>query len=372
MVSTAALVIVLASFSGLEGLISSLYSDFYQDIKIESANTKSFNRDYIPETIYETEGLVNYSRVVEDIVMVKHEDQFIFSTIKGVEVPFIEMSRMDEFMDDGMAMLEDGYGPLAIIGTQALMNLNAYIYAVDGSYESLTIFAPNRNKKIKRNSTEAFTTSRIDMVGNYSYGTDGSDNYIVVPIDFAADILNYDKEISSVEMDFLNDVDLEEKKAELQKVLGPSFVVSTSYEQNEIIYKTNKSEKWMTAMLLAFIFFLATFNMVATITMIVIEKKSNLKTLFALGAKKSQLERIFFFEGLLINGIGVALGLAIGYGVCYLQKVYGLIRLKDGIVDYYPVEMKLDDFLMILTITLFFGILAAYLPGKFLIKRIIN
>ena len=372
MISTAALVIVLASFSGLEGLISSLYSDFYQDIKIESKNTKTFDRSFIPAEVYETEGLINYSRVVEDIVMVKYDEQFIFSSIKGVDKEFLEMSRMSAFMDDGMAIIEDDYGPLAIIGTQALMNLNAYIYAVDGTYASLTIFAPNRNRKIKMNDLDALTPSVIDMVGNYSYGTGATDNYIIVPLDYAADILHYENEISYIELDFLDDVDLEDKKEELMQILGPSFKVTTSFEQNEVIYKTNRSEKWMTAMLLAFIFFLATFNMVATITMIVIEKRANLKTLYALGAKKTQLERIFFYEGLLINGIGMFLGLAIGYGICYLQKVYGLIRIEEGIVDYYPITFKLEDFITIMVITLFFGILAAYLPSKFLIKRIIN
>lgn len=372
MISTAALVIVLASFSGMENLVSSFYSDFYQDIKIESKNTKTFERSFIPDEVYQVEGLVNYSKVVEDIVMVKYEEQFIFSSVKGVEPSFIEMSRMADFMDEGIPVLEDQYGPWALVGTQAMMNLNAWIYAVDGSPESITLYAPNRNKKIKRNSLDNFTTSKIYMGGNYSYGTDASDSYVIVPIDFASDILNYKDEISSIEMDFSDDVDLEAKKEELKEILGPSFTVKTSFEQNEIIYKTNKSEKWMTAFLLAFIFFLATFNMVATITMIVIEKKSNLNTLWSLGAKKSQIERIFFYEGLLINGIGMVLGLALGYGVCLLQMTLGLISIPNGVVDYFPVALKIDDLLLILSITLFFGILAAYLPGKILIKRILN
>ena len=125
-------------------------------------------------------------------------------------------------------------------------------------------------------------------------------------------------------------------------------------------------------MLLAFIFFLATFNMIASITMLVIEKKANMQTLFSLGARKIQLQRIFFFEGLLINGLGLFLGLIVGYGVCLIQQKVGFITLEGSIVEYFPIKFKLEDLFVILSITTIFGILAAYLPSKFLIKRIIK
>lgn len=372
MVSTAALVIVLSSFSGLEGLIASLYSDYYQDIQIESEKTKTFDRNFIPREIYETEGLINYSEMIEDVVMVKSEDHYIFTSIIGVERQFLEMCRINEHIDEGLPILEDEFGPLALIGVDAMMNLDAYVYAFDGNYESVIIYAPNRTKEISRNMMDAaFTTSRIELGGSFVFGAQETDNLIMVPIDFAAQILVYDNEISSIQMDFTSDTDLEDKKAELQEIIGPDFRVKTNYEQNELIYKTSRSEKWYTTLLLAFIFFLATFNMVATITMIVIEKKDNLKTLWALGARKSQLEKIFFYEGLLINGLGVTLGLGIGYFFCFLQQTVGLIRMQ-GVVEYYPVVFKLEDLLLILAITISFGTVAAWAPGKFLIKRIIN
>ena len=375
MVSTAALVIVLSSFSGIEGLITSLYSDYYQDIKIESTNSKTFDRSFIPDEVFISEGLVNYSEVIEDIVMVKYDDNSIFTTVVGVEDPFLEMTNMSQHLDDGIPILRDNYGPLALIGLEAEYALDAYIYTPAGSNENITLFAPNRNKKLRTNTmamADAFTTSRIDLVGDFAFGTSETDNLIIVPIEFASEILQYDNEVTSIQIDFSDDVDLESKKAELQEIVGPSFKVKTGFEQNELIYKTSKSEKWFTALLLAFIFFLSTFNMIASITMIVIEKRDNLKTLWAMGARKNQLEKIFFYEGLLINGIGIFLGLFFGYLICFLQQTVGLIRMQDGIVDYYPVVFKLEDLLLILSITIFFGTLAAYLPGKFLIKRIIK
>jgi lipoprotein-releasing system permease protein len=139
-----------------------------------------------------------------------------------------------------------------------------------------------------------------------------------------------------------------------------------------LIFETSQSEKWITTLLLGFIFFLATFNMIASITMLVIEKRENMRTLFALGAKETQLRRIFFYEGLLINGLGLIFGLILGYGVCYLQLEFGLIAMENSHVEFFPITFKWIDLFLILGITTVFGILAAYLPSRFLIKRIIQ
>ena len=196
--------------------------------------------------------------------------------------------------------------------------------------------------------------------------------YLVVPIEYAAEILNYKNEITSLELDFEDGVDTESKKVELLEILGPSFKVKTNYEQNELIYQTSKSEKWITTLLLAFIFFLATFNMVASVTMLVIEKKNNMQTLYSLGAQKKHIQSIFFNVGILINSMGMLLGLIIGYGICFLQQKVGMIRMEGSVVEYFPITFKLDDLFVILTVTVVFGVLAAYLPSKFLIKRIIK
>ena len=194
----------------------------------------------------------------------------------------------------------------------------------------------------------------------------------MVPLEFAAEILDYGNEITSVELDFPDGTDTDAKKAELIQILGPNFKVKTNYEQNELIYQTSKSEKWITTLLLAFIFFLATFNMIASITMLVIEKKDNMKTLFALGAKEQQLHKIFYYEGLLINGLGLVFGLVLGYGICFLQQQVGFIRMEGSMVEYFPITFKWDDLFVILGITMIFGVIAAYLPSKFLIKRILK
>ncbi|MEO9534245.1 MAG: FtsX-like permease family protein [Crocinitomicaceae bacterium] len=371
-VSTAALVIVLSAFNGIENLVISLFSNFEPDVKIEAAYTKSFNADFIPEEVYQIEDLQNYSKVIEEIAIIKNDEQFIIGTIKGVENSFLTMCKMEENLLDGTTQLYSGDQPVGLVGAGALENLSGYIYESDFPAENFTVYSPNRNQKISRRNLDAFTTSRIPIVGTFSFNNEVDQEYLVVPLEFAAEILDYGNEITSVELDFPDGTDTDAKKAELIQILGPNFKVKTNYEQNELIYQTSKSEKWITTLLLAFIFFLATFNMIASITMLVIEKKDNMKTLFALGAKEQQLHKIFYYEGLLINGLGLVFGLVLGYGICFLQQQVGFIRMEGSMVEYFPITFKWDDLFVILGITMIFGVIAAYLPSKFLIKRILK
>lgn len=372
MISTAALVIVLSAFNGIENLVLSLFSTFEPDVKIEAVHTKSFNADFIPDEVFEVEGLINYSEVIEEIAIIKNDEKFIIGKIKGVEPAFLEMSKMEENLLDGVSEISSDNQALGLIGVGALENLGGWIYQAGLPPENFTIYSPNRSEKISRKNVDAFTTSRIPIVGTFSFNNEVDPQYLVVPIEYAAEILNYKNEITSLELDFEDGVDTESKKVELLEILGPSFKVKTNYEQNELIYQTSKSEKWITTLLLAFIFFLATFNMVASVTMLVIEKKNNMQTLYSLGAQKKHIQRIFFNVGILINSMGMLLGLIIGYGICFLQQKVGMIRMEGSVVEYFPITFKLDDLFVILTVTVVFGVLAAYLPSKFLIKRIIK
>lgn len=376
MISTAAMVIILSGFNGIEGLVINMFNSFESDIEITAKNSKTFDRNFIPDQVYQVSGLVNHSEVIEEIAIVKNQDNFIIGTVKGVEPAFLEMCEIDEHLLDGQALIEDEYGYLAMIGGGAIENLDGYIYQIeDMQYESFTIYSPNKEKKISGNklkNIDAFTTSQIPIVGVFGYNNDVDQDYLMVPLAYASDIFNYKSEITQVELDFEEGTDLDAKKAELELMLGSSFEVKTSFQQNQLIFDTSQSEKWITTLLLGFIFFLATFNMIASITMLVIEKRENMKTLNAIGAKESQLRRIFFFEGLLINGLGLILGLLIGYGVCYLQMEFGLIRMENSTVEFFPIVLKWSDLILILCITMAFGTLAAYLPSRFLIKRIIK
>ncbi|UKN03364.1 FtsX-like permease family protein [Paracrocinitomix mangrovi] len=371
-ISTAALIILLSAFNGIENLVITLFSTFEPDIKIEAVESKTFDPSFIPDEVYQVDGVVDYTQVLEEIVIIKNEEMFVIGSVKGVEESFLEMSEMDEHLLDGENTIYLGDVPVGLVGFGILESVGGYIFQSDFPPENFTIYSPNRNEKISRRNVDAFTTSTIPIVGTFSFNNEVDETYLVVPIEYAREILNYKNEVSAIEMKFEEGYDLEEVKEELMAIIGPSFKVKTNYEQNELTYQTSKSEKLITTLLLAFIFFLATFNMIASITMLVIEKKKDMQTLFSLGARKNQLERIFFYEGLMINGLGLAIGLILGYGICLLQQYVGLIRMEGNVVEYFPIVFKLDDLLVILGITAIFGVMAAYLPSKFLIKRILK
>jgi len=371
LISTAAMVIVLSAFNGVEGLVLSLFNSFESDIKIEATHAKTFPINYINQEVFNDKDIINYTPVIEETVIIKNDDEYTFGTLKGVNNSFLEMVNMEEYLLDGKPILSDLEGDFALIGVGALQNLGGYIFQVPGQYDNVTIFSPNRNEKIKRNSTSAFKINTIDLVGTFSFNNTIDASFIIVPLEYAATVLNYTNEISAIEIDYPNDIDLALKKIEIQQLVGPTYKVETAYEQNELIFKTSKSEKWLTVILLGFIFFLGTFNMVASLAMLVIEKRDNLKTMRAMGAEENQLQNVFFYVGLLINGLGMLTGLGIGYLVCFLQTKFGFIKMEGGMVEYFPIDIHLTDFIMILSITSVIGMLAAWIPSKVLIKKMI-
>ncbi|MFD1551626.1 ABC transporter permease [Putridiphycobacter roseus] len=376
-IATAAMIIVISAFNGVEGLVISLFNSFEPDLKIELVAGKTFPAAAMPVTITEDEELALYSKIIEETVIFKNYEQFAFGKIKGVEPAYLTMVNMPEkLMEsntgfDGLSMAKDGvnYG---FAGYVIFQNLGGYIYDIPGEYESLTIYAPRRNKKIKRNSSDAFEIATIPIAGVFSFNNTINEKYVIIPITLAQQMLDYGDEISALELQYNDGVDLELKKTEIKNILGPNFSVKTAYEQNELIYKTSKSEKWMVIVLLGFIFFLGTFTMVASITMLILEKKQNIKTLYAFGATSEQLKRIFFYEGLLINFLGIIFGLTIGVLVLLLQLKFGLLKMTGGMVENFPVVIKLSDIFLILGITTVIGMITAYLPSRILINKTIK
>ena len=371
-ISTIALVIVLSAFNGLEQLVISFNSAYEQDIRIESVKTKTFDQAYLPGSVYKVSGLQNFTPVIEETVIIKNEEQFIIGKLKGVNESFIEMSEMADHMTDGYPVLSDEYGPMAVIGVEAFMNLNGSYTSFLGQFETFTIYAPQKNKKIKSGSIDGFEASTIPVAGIFAFNNRVDAQVMVVPFDFAKDALDYNNDISAVEFSFEPGTDLESKKAELQQIVGPGFSVKTHFEQNQLIYQTSKTEKWLVVLFLAFIFFMVTFTLISSITMLVIEKRPNLLTLRALGATTRQLTRVFFYEGLLINLFGLMIGLSVGYLICLLQMQFGIIMLDEELGEVFPIAFKLNDLFLILSITVVLGTLVSYLPSRFLIKRIIK
>lgn len=366
-VGAMAMVVVMSLFNGIQGLVEDLYSSFDPAIKITVAEGKTFSVADIPKAkILSIEGVEFYSESLEETVLLKHRDKQSVATIKGVEQDFLDMSGLDSLTVEGELKLNDGDIPLAVVGYGIKYQLGLYI---EGNYTGIQVYAPSREKYSSTNPEKAFTKMNIMPGGVFTINPDFDEKYILVPLSFTRKILNYEDEVSSIEIGTKEDAEADEIKQEIQDLLGDEYLVRTRYELNEIIFKTNNTEKWITFLILIFILVIAMFNLVSAVAMIIMDKKKDVYTLKSLGANGQHIRRIFLIEGMLISLIGGLCGMGIGYLLCFIQDVFGVLKLEGIVVDQYPVLMKWQDFGMILSTVVVIGILASWFPVQIVVKK---
>lgn len=365
-IGTFALVVVLSAFNGLEGLVESLFESFDSDVRIEAKSGKVFSNKTIDfEGLQQVEGVANYTQVIEEVVGLRYNRKETIASIKGVEASFMEMSRLDSTLIEGESSLIRNGVPFALTGYGLASSLGLYMSKTP---ENLMVYAPKRKIRSTLNPMNSIYRKMIAPGGVFYISPEYDNKYVVVPITFARDLLRYDDEITSVEVKAQKGVDLGELKEALQTFLGEEFKVTNRYEFNELIYKTNKTEKWVIFMILVFILVIAAFNILSSLSMLILEKKKDISTLKSMGAKYSLIRRIFFTEGLLINLVGALSGILLGLLVCWLQQTIGLIRLEGGIVDFYPVKVKAIEIGYILVTVMLIGFLTAWFPVRNLTK----
>ena len=365
--STAALIIILSAFNGLEGLVSDLYNSFDSDIKITLKEGKTFDKNKFPfAEIQALEEVTNSSSIVEEVVMVKYHDNWLTANIKGVEASFLEMTQLDSFLMDGAEDIFANERPEAIIGLGIQSQLGV---PTDDIFDNvMTISGLLRDKKIKRNSTP-FKQKQIHNIGVFSIGPDFDFKYVITPINFASDLLGYQNEITAVELNISENVSHELAKEKIQHIVGEDFKVETLYEQNALIYNVHRLEKWFIYIILTFVLLLASFNILASLAMLIIDKKKDIYILKSMGANDTDVRKIFFLQGSMINFSGAIIGLTLGLVVCWLQIQFHLVTLQGAIIDYYPVEIKWLDVLTIGATVLVIGITSSYLPVRYFLKR---
>ncbi len=365
-IGTFALVVVLSAFNGLEGLVESLFESFDSDIRIEAKKGKVFSPEELPlDDIVQLEGIANYTKVLEEVCGVRYKKEETIVTMKGVEESFLEMSRLDSAMIDGDLVLERNGINFAISGYGVASQLGMYL---SRSAENMTLFAPKRKVVSTLNPLNSVYRRMIAPAGVFYISPEYDNKYIVVSLGFAQQMLEYKDEISSVEISVEEGAEIEEIKNEIQNLAGDFFEVRSRFEFNELIYKTNKVEKWVTFLILVFILIIAAFTIISSLSMLIIEKKKDIHTLKSMGAKESMIRRIFFIEGMLINLSGALTGLCLGVIVCLLQEHVGLVKLEGGIVEYYPVEVKAIELIYILITVVFIGFLTSWFPVRNLTK----
>ncbi|MCF8369569.1 MAG: FtsX-like permease family protein [Bacteroidales bacterium] len=370
-VGTFALIVVLSVFNGFEDLVKSLYSAFDPDIKITAVEGKSFSTlDLKSDQLAIMKDVLNYTEVVEENALLKYRSEQNIVTMKGVSEGFLENNPMQAMLVDGDFVLEYNKNDFAIMGYLVAYHLGIRIY--DGT-NPLIAYVPRRTKKAITSFDQSFNTGTLVPSAVFSIQQEIDSKYIIVPIDFAQNLLEYgENEVTAIELRLAPEVDLEDFQKNLQKTLGPDYSVKNKYQQQELLYKIMKSEKWAIFLILTFILIIAAFNVVGSLSMLILDKRKDIGVLYSMGASKRLIKRIFMTEGLLVSSAGAVIGLVMGFVVCWAQMEFGIVKLGEAnafLVPYYPVQMKFFDFLLVFATVFIIGFLSAAYPVKQIAKK---
>ena len=370
-VVTAAMVVVLSTLNGIADLVDAIYSPFDQDITITAAEGKTFGREALDlERIIAMPAVQDASWVIEENVLLRAGDQQTVATLKGVEPQYLRMSKMAQYMYTGEPTFEGLTGPAAILGIGLKTELG--IPLDDGVMQPLEISAPIRGRKLSKFQQRAFETTAIAVRGAFTMNMEFDLKYAVVPLDIAADLLHYDSAVSALELRLHSTQGMDRIANDLRASLGPAFTVKTRYQKNALMYRTNASEKLFTFIVLSFLGLIGAFNIIASLTMMMIEKRRDMRTLMGMGATPSTVRNIFFGEGVMIVLMGTGIGLILGLGICWAQQQFGFVQLSGSVVEAYPVKVMPMDLALISAAVLCIGLVASWVPLGTLSRRFLH
>jgi len=370
-IGTMALIIILSAFNGLDNLVRSLFNTFDPDLKITVAEGKTFSSEQ--ENIKKLkahEGILYLSEVIEENALLCYGEKQYIATIKGVGDDFVKMSGIDSMVYDGEFLLKDQKNSYAIVGQGIASTLSMGLSFIT----PIQIYVPKRTKNVILTPDKAFNRKYIFPSGIFAIQQGFDSKYIIVPIDFARELLDYTVELSSIELKIDPSYNQDRVQEELQTLLGNEFEVKNRYEQQEFVYKIMQSEKWAIFLILTFILIIASFNIIGSLSMLIIEKKKDIETLRNLGANLKLIRKIFLLEGWMISILGAISGLILGSIICALQQQFGLVKIQGGesfVIDTYPVSMEIPDFLFVFLTVLLIGYLAAWYPVRYITRKFI-
>jgi lipoprotein-releasing system permease protein len=374
MVGTLALIVVLSVFNGFEDLVKSLFNSFNPDLQITVKEGKTFDASAFPRNqIEQIPGVVSYTDVVEENALLKFKSEQYIVVLKGVSNNFLIQNPMDSMLVDGEFFLKHGDINFTIMGYLVAYHLGIKINDISNP---ITVFVPRRTKKSITTFDQSFNSGLLIPSSVFSIQQEIDSRYIIVPLKFARELLEYTTEITSVEIRLKQGADTDKIQKSVQSIIGKNFTVKNRYQQQELLYKIMKSEKWAIFFILTFIIIIAAFNVVGSLSMLILDKRKDIAVLFSLGADEKRIKKVFILEGVLITFIGVVTGLFVGFVLCYVQIEFGLIKLGGEagafVVPYYPVKMKLLDFIAVFGIVFIIGIGAAWYPVKQISSRYLH
>jgi lipoprotein-releasing system permease protein len=364
MVSTAALVVVLSVFNGMSDIIGGWFNALHADFEITLREGKSFSVDSFPMAeLRQIPEVKSVDEIVCDLALANYEERQELLYVKGVPGNYLSRNHFENLLIDGDTALYKLRQPCAILGSGVAGKLEVNLL----SYELMKMYYPKRTKNNFANPSEAFNTQYVIANGVLSTNTNYDENYIFCPIEFVRELMSYQDEVTSVEIQLKDKANVNKVRKQVSDIVGDGYVIRDKYEQEESLYKTMKSEKFMIYLILAFILILAAFNIIGALGMLILEKRTDTAVLFSMGASKSLIQRVFVVEGVLVSALGGIAGTLLGAFICFLQQTFHLVKLGGGgahyIIPYYPVRIHYADILLVLLTILIISLLTSLIPA---------
>ena len=369
-IATMAMICTLSVYNGFEELITTLYSELDPQIEVRSKSGKTLQTDAseIEKLIY-IDGVDAVTPVIEDNALALFAGKQQPVTIKGVPQNYSSVNGIDKALIDGETLFSDSLTAVIGVGVSNTLMVAPYFQS------PIYLYAPKRKGKVNMvNPATSFNTSTVYCTGVFSISQPEYDDKLVyVPISIAKGLFDYTTEATLLEIKVNDETAVERVKTEMENLLGENYQVKNRIEQKSEAFSMMAIEKWVTFFMLIFVLVISAFNIVSSVSMLIIDKSNNIKTLHNIGATNILITKIFFYQGVLISFIGAIIGVVFGLTLSLVQQHYGLLRMgANFIVEYYPVKVVWSDIFIVIAVVVLVGVLIAWYPVKYINSRVIN
>lgn len=366
-VVTAAMICVLSVMNGFGVMIEHLFSQFDPDLRITSQSGKSFViSEEKKSKLLELPSINLISESISETALAYFEEKQMPVQLMGVDSVFGQLTNIENIITDGHYEVFDGAFDRAVLGQGLAWKLGIGVHFI----HAIEVYAPKREGKVNMLRPDVnFNSERCFIAGTFAVNQQKYDeNLMLVDINLARRLLEYDTtEVTALQMDVADGYSIRKTKRDIAAILGDGYLIQDRYEQQEDFFRILHVEKFLTTLLLIFILLIATFNGIGSLSMLIIDKQQDIRTLSYLGASDDMIRKIFILEGWMVNSLGALGGVIVGLGICLLQEHLGLLKLGNGaeyVVSAYPVAVQAGDIALVCMIVLILGVLSSWIPAR--------
>jgi len=375
-VGTIALISIMSVFNGLETLVGSLSTSINSDLLIEPKTSKYIIREDFPEDeIQNLEAIKYWVPTLGDNVLFKYtpalesNSREYIGHLLGVEENYTLATNIESMMIDGVFLLQNYGKPYCILGNGVAANLQIHLNDFDNS---IYCYFPKADAKIGINPMNAIAIGNLLPSGVFSIQQEIDDKLVIAPLNFVQELMNLNGKLTSIQVELSDKSEIDNIQEQIQNIVGESYTVKNKMQQNDVMYNIMRSEKWSSFLILAFILFIATFNLVGALSVLIIDKQADIQILTFMGADKALISKIFLFEGFMVTMSGTIIGLVLGSLLVWLQDTFGIIPMQGSFaVESFPVELLLSDISAVFAVVVTVSLIAVIYPIRRLSRTIL-